>query len=272
MRQPAFFIPHGAGPCFFLKQALIGPPGTWEGMRSFLGSLPGRLPERPRALLVVSAHWETDAVAIGTSANPGTYHDWYDEASKPMPEEVRRLDWPAPGEPDIARTAVSLLREANLDVQEDPERGFDHGVFVPMLLAFPGADIPTVPVSIRTDLDPSHHLAVGRALAPLRDQGVAIVCSGSSFHNMSPDDRSAVPAASREFDAWLAETVALQAENRSKQLTEWKKAPGARLCHRREEHLVPLFVAAGAADTDEGQVCYREDLKIGFRVSAHRFG
>jgi len=268
MRQPTLFMPHGAGPCFFIKD-LIGPPGTWDGMEAYLRGLHQYFPAPPRAILVVSAHWEADVATVGTAATPGIFHDWYDEGTKPMPPEVTALDWPAPGAPDVAKRVVALLTGAAIAVAEDPERGFDHGVFVPLLLAYPEADIPTVTLSLQRDLDPAHHLAIGRALAPLRDEGIAIIGSGFSFHTMSAQDPT---TASRSFDAWLAETIALEPAARAERLLEWEKAPHGRASHRTEEHLAPLFVAAGAADDTPGRVVYQEDLRIGVRVSGYAFG
>jgi len=238
-------------------------------MEAYLRNLRQYFPAPPRAILVVSAHWEADVATVGTAANPGIFHDWYDQGTKPMPPQVTALNWPAPGAPDVAKQVVALLNKAGLVVAQDPKRGFDHGVFVPMLLAYPEADIPTATLSLRRDLDPEHHLAIGRALAPLRDEGVAIIGSGFSFHTMSADDRA---TASRSFDAWLEETIAMQPPARAERLAQWEQAPGGRASHRTEEHLAPLFVAAGAADDTPGRVVYQEDLRIGVRVSGYAFG
>ncbi len=271
-RQPTLFIPHGAGPCFWMDDP-PGGPGTWDGLQAFLEDLSAQFPERPRALLVVSAHWEADVVTVSTAEAPGVFHDWFNEEMRLPPElsALTDLDWPAPGAPDVAADVLAALRGAGIEVAEDSQRGFDHGVYVPLKLAFPEADIPTVAVSIRGDLDPEAHLAVGRALAPLRDRGVAIIASGFSFHNMELAPRE-VPGASRRFSDWLAETVGLAAREREARLAKWTEAPDARACHVREEHLIPLLVAAGAAGDDPGRTVYDETLRIGARITGHAFG
>jgi aromatic ring-opening dioxygenase catalytic subunit (LigB family) len=268
-RQPSLYIPHGAGPCFHMK-GLVGPPGTWDGMEAFLRGLRTQFPEVPRALLLVTSHWETDVVTVSTKAHPGLFHDWFDEGRR-LPPELKELDWPAPGAPDVAAEVVNALEGAGLEVDEDDARGFDHGVFVPMMLAYPDAEIPTVALSIRRDLDPAQHLAIGRALAPLRDRGVAIIGSGSSVHNAKVMGTEAGTEASDRFNTWLADTCALDSAARSQRLMRWEDAPGGRTSHAREEHLVPLFVVAGAAADDPGRVIYDEPLRIGVRMTAHAF-
>jgi aromatic ring-opening dioxygenase catalytic subunit (LigB family) len=239
-------------------------------MAGFLRALPSQMPEGPRALLVVSAHWETDVVTVSTAERPGVFHDWFGEGRR-LPPELADLDWPAPGAPDVAAEVVAALTAAGIEVAEDPERGFDHGVFVPMKVAYPDAHVPTVALSIRADLDPEAHLEIGRALAPLRERGVAIIGSGFSFHNLklSPEE---APAASRRFSDWLAETVALEPSARAERLARWTEAPDARACHVREEHLIPLMVVAGAAGDDRGRTVYDEELRIGVRITGHAFG
>ena len=175
IRQPTFFIPHGGGPCFFMDD----PGGVWTGMEAFLRSLPERLPERPAAILVVSGHWETDGFAFTGAEKPGLIYDYYG-----FPPHTYQLRFDAPGAPDLAREAASLLEEAGLKARVDAERGLDHGVFVPLKVAFPDADVPVVEMSVDCNLDPALHLAPGRGLAPLRGRGVGIVASGMSFHNM----------------------------------------------------------------------------------------
>nr|MBA3478596.1 dioxygenase [Lautropia sp.] len=172
-RQPAIFLPHGGGPCFFMEW----PPGgnPWAEMGQFLRNLLPTLPERPRAILVVSGHWEEPSFAVNTGESPPLLYDYYG-----FPEHTYRLGYPAPGAPALARRVRTLLADAGLPSQEDPARGFDHGVFVPLLLLDPDAAIPVLQVSLQSSLDPALHLAAGRALASLRDEGVLIVGSGMS--------------------------------------------------------------------------------------------
>jgi len=221
---------------------------------------------RPRALLVVSAHWEEAEFTVNTGAAPGMLYDYGG-----FPPEAYQLSWPAPGAPDVAIEVRDLLADAGMDSAADDQRGLDHGTYIPLMLAWPHADIPVVQVSLKSGLDPEAHLALGRALAPLRDSGVYLIGSGNSFHNMRAffgNDPRAV-AASERFDAWLAEAV-VSPETREERLARWSEAPAARFCHPREEHLIPLMVAAGAA-TEPGRVAW-SGTTFGKRVSAHRFG
>ena len=186
-----------------------------------------------------------------------------------FPEETYRLRFDARGAPALADRVRELLNAAGLPTAEDSARGYDHGVFVPMLLAMPQADIPVVQLSLRADLDPEAHLAAGRALAPLRDEGVLIVGSGMSWHNMrgfSP----AFTARSEAFDAWLGAAI-VDPVHRNQAIRHWDQAPYARQAHPREEHLAPLFVAAGAAEGVAGRVAFR-DIAMDVAISGFAFG
>lgn len=263
--MPALYLPHGAGPCFFMDWTM-GPADTWARMGEWLKSWPTTLPSKPGGLLVISAHWEASAATVMTGARPPLLYDY-----SGFPAHTYELKWPAPGAPALARRVRSLLQGAAIPTAEDAQRGFDHGVFIPLLLGYPAADVPTTQLSLRRGLDPSDHLAIGRALAPLRDEGVLIIGSGMSYHNMRGFMRPDSMAPSRRFDDWLAETVALPQPARDRALVQWQGAPHARNCHPREEHLLPLMVVAGAAGADRGQAVYRDEV-MGVRVSAHRFG
>jgi aromatic ring-opening dioxygenase catalytic subunit (LigB family) len=263
MTLPTYFIPHGAGPCFFMEWTR-GPADTWEKTAAWLSGLIASLPQRPRAIVVVSGHWEADAFTVQTGERPPLLFDYYG-----FPEHTYRLTFAAPGSPSLAARVRELLSAAGLPAAEDDRRGFDHGVFVPLKLVTPLADIPVVQLSLRTDLDPEAHLAAGRALAPLRNEGVLIVGSGMSWHNM----RGFTPAftvRSAAFDAWLGDTIADPA-TREAAIAGWQEAPFARDAHPREEHLAPLFVAAGAAAGEPGEVAFRDEV-MDIVVSAFRFG
>ena len=263
MSQPTLFIPHGAGPCFFMDWTR-GPADAWDRTADWLKGVVANLPERPKAILVVSGHWEEQAFTVGSAARPPMIFDYYG-----FPEETYRLSFPAPGSPGLAGRVRELLAQAGLPAAEDPARGYDHGVFVPLLLTTPEADIPVVQLSLRSDLDPETHLRAGQALAPLRDEGVLIVGSGMSWHNM----RGFGPAfteKSRVFDRWLEEAVADPA-TRADLLRRWDEAPYAREAHPREEHLAPLFVAAGAAEGERGRVAFRDEV-MDVALSAIAFG
>jgi aromatic ring-opening dioxygenase catalytic subunit (LigB family) len=258
--QPSLFIPHGGGPCFFMPD----PRGTWTRMEAYLRSLPSSLPGRPRAILVVSGHWEERAFSFTGAEQPSLVFDYYG-----FPPETYRLTWPAPGAPWLAERGAALLRAAGLPAAIDTARGFDHGVFIPLKVAFPAADIPVVQMSLHTSLDPALHLAAGKALAPLRDESILILGSGMSFHNLRAMGDPRVAAPSREFDSWLTAAAQAAPAARELELANWGDAPWARLCHPREEHLLPLMVAAGAS-AEGGKQDYGE-LVLGGAVSAYRF-
>ena len=263
MTLPTVFIPHGAGPCFFMDWTR-GPADTWDATAAWLKRLVADLPERPKAILVISGHWEEPVFTVGSAPQPPMLFDYHG-----FPEHTYRLRFDAPGSPALARRVRDLLGAAGLPTAEDAERGYDHGVFVPLLLSTPQADIPVVQLSLRADLDPQAHLAAGRALAPLRDEGVLIVGSGMSWHNMrgfSP----AFTARSQAFDAWLGEVMA-EPVGREAAIRHWDRGPYAREAHPREEHLAPLFVAAGAAQGEPGRVAFR-DMAMDVAISGYAFG
>jgi len=266
MTLPALFIPHGGGPCFFMD-ADGGPPDPmWRPMADYLAGLIVNLPERPRAILLVSGHWEEQAITLHVGERPGLLYDYHG-----FPEHTYHLRWDAPGAPDIARRAAGLLRAAGFDTREESERGWDHGVFVPMKVAVPEADIPLVQMSLRADLDPADHIAIGRALAPLRDEGVLIVGSGMSFHNLRVRGPQAV-APSTEWDAALIAAVTdPDPARRAGRVAAWDTLPHARFAHPREEHLLPLMVALGAGGDDRAVRDHAGNV-LGWAVSGYRFG
>jgi aromatic ring-opening dioxygenase catalytic subunit (LigB family) len=265
-RMPTVFLPHGGGPWPYMEG--MGSPAELEALTRFLRSVKDIPPRRPEALLVISAHWEEAQPTVMTGARPPLLFDY-----QGFPPETYRLTWPAPGHPGVAARVRELLSRAGFATGTNATRGFDHGTFIPLGITYPEAEIPTVQLSLKRGLDPVEHLALGRALAPLRDEGVFLVGSGMSYHNMQGFFRGGARARedSERFDRWLNETVALDAAPREEQLSRWASAPAARQCHPREEHLIPLLVIAGAAAGDPGQTLYREPL-LGVRVSGHRFG
>lgn len=243
MKQPVFYITHGGGPCFWIEfPPPVGANG-FDGLRHYLKAFQKRLPALPTAYLVISAHWEIDqGVAVSGAAHPEMIYDYYG-----FPAETYQLQYPAPGEPSLAGEITAMLNAAGVDAYVDQNRGFDHGVFVPMKIIDPEAVIPTISMSLNKSLDPEYHLKVGRALAPLRERGVVIIGSGSSFHNLRTYFNGKEEIA-KAFDDWLTETVTMaDPVARDQGLIRWKQAPHARDVHPREEHLLPLMVAAGAA-------------------------
>ena len=263
-RQPAIFIPHGGGPCFFMDWTW-GPADTWKATQRFLEGLASALPEPPKAILVVSGHWEETAFTASTAAKPELIFDY-----SGFPAHTYELTWPAPGDPELAQRVAGILADAELPSAVSPNRGFDHGVFVPLKVAFPEAQIPVVTLSLAASLDPALHLAVGRALAPLRDEGVLIVASGMSFHNLRGYFRAETEERARAFDEWLTQAVESPAAARDLLLTNWRTAPYAAYCHPREEHLIPLLVAAGAGGEAAGKRIFRDE-PMGARIGAWSF-
>lgn len=263
--QPTLFIPHGAGPCFFMDW---NPRDTWDRMAAYLRGIAQTLPARPSAILVVSAHWRTPSFSATSSAYPELIYDY-----SGFPESTYALQYPAPGSPALAQRVVALLSHAGLNAEEDAQRGLDHGVFVPLKMMFPDADIPVVQLSLRRDLDPAAHLAAGQALAALRDEGVLIVGSGMSFHNMRGYGDPNFTRPSEAFDAWLTQAAQASPAARARALCAWHRAPHAYDCHPagHEEHLLPLMVVAGAARADLGRKMYSE-IVLETRLSAFQFG
>jgi aromatic ring-opening dioxygenase catalytic subunit (LigB family) len=261
-RWPVVFLPHGGGPWPFVELGL--DKAEVAALTTYLRSVRPLSP--PKAVLVVSAHWEESVPTLMTGANPPLFFDYYG-----FPKASYELTWPAPGAPMLATRVAELLGDAGFPTGTNPTRGFDHGTFVPLKLIWPDAEIPTLQLSLKKGLDPAEHLAIGRALAPLRDEGVFILGSGMSFHNLRAMGDPRAAAVSEAFDGWLKKAVTADAETRDAQLIAWEKAPAARASHPREEHLLPLMVIAGAAGGDVGTVPYNGSM-MGWRLSAVHFG
>lgn len=263
--MPTLFVPHGAGPCFFMDW---NPPTAWNAMADFLKGIAATLPARPTAIVLVSGHWLQPTFSVTTAARPTLIYDYHG-----FPPHTYELRYPAPGDPALASRIAGLLDGAALGGREDAQRGFDHGMFIPLKLMFPDADIPVVQLSLRSDLDPRAHIEAGRALQALCGEGVLIVGSGMSFHNMRGYGDSRFAPISDEFDHWLTAAVELPPGERDRALQRWEDAPAARLCHppRAEEHLIPLLVAAGAAGDSNGRKVF-SDRVMHTTLSAYRFG
>lgn len=258
--QPTFYIPHGGGPCFFMED----PQGVWTGMAGFLRGIPASLPAPPAAIVIVSGHWETAGFALTAAERPPLVFDYYG-----FPPHTYQLRYDAPGMPALASSIAASLRAAGFAAAADDARGYDHGVFVPLKVAFPDADVPVIELSLDRGLDAALHLAVGEALAPLREQNVLIIGAGMSVHNLRAfgDPRMTQPAT--EFDSWLNEAVCTDATTRAAVLTRWREAPNARLCHPRHEHLLPLMVAAGASRSTGRRVFH--EVVLGSPIAGFRF-
>ena len=263
-RLPVVFLPHGGGPWPFVD---LGMSQTdLADLTGYLRSLRALPQTPPKALLVISAHWEEPVPTVMTAEQPPLYFDYYG-----FPPEAYKLTWPAPGQPQLAARVRELLGGAGFETAADAQRGFDHGTFVPLKLTYPAAEVPTVQLSLKRGLDPAEHLAIGRALAPLRDEGVFILGSGMTFHNLLAFRDPQAGPISEQFDAWLRETMAMEPAAREQRLLKWAQAPAARLAHPREEHLIPLLVVAGAAGNDPATTPYNGAV-WGVRLSAYHFG
>lgn len=264
-KMPVLFIPHGAGPCFFMDWQ---PKDTWDGMSAFLKGIAKTLPSQPKAIVMVSAHWSETGFSVTSHAHPELIYDYYG-----FPSHTYELTYPAPGSPELAARTVQLLEKAGVATTMDDKRGFDHGMFIPLKLMFPAADIPVIQLSLQQNLDAKTHLEAGRALAKLRDEGVLIVASGMSFHNMKGFGDEHFSSLSDEFNKWLTAAVSSTPLERDQLLTGWTQAPHATLCHPAgaEEHLLPLMVAAGAAGDSIGRCVYSEQV-LKTTVSAYYFG
>lgn len=262
--MPVVFVPHGGGPWPFVEMGF--PPADVATLAGYLRSVRDVPPVPPRALLVVSAHWEAPVPTLMTSAHPPMLYDYYG-----FPPESYTITWPAPGSPWLASRTRALLSQAGIDTAADESRGYDHGTFVPLKLTYPEADVPVVQLSLREGLNPAEHIAIGRALEPLRDEDVFIVASGMTFHNLRAFRDPRAASVSEAFDGWLRESLVLDAETRNQRLAGWASAPAARAAHPREEHLIPLMVAAGAAGQDRAVVAFNGTF-AGIRLSAYHFG
>jgi aromatic ring-opening dioxygenase catalytic subunit (LigB family) len=226
------------------------PPQAWDRMADFLRGLQATLPAQPRAIVLVSAHWLEPTVSVTSGAKPALIYDYHG-----FPAHTYGLQYPAPGDPQLAGHITDLLLQAQLPAQQNPSRGFDHGMFIPLLLMFPKAHIPVVQLSLHSTLDAQMHLQIGQTLEPLRSQGVLIIGSGMSFHNMRGYGDPRFGPISDAFDNWLTRAVESEPGQRHQALIEWSQAPSAQLCHppNAQEHLLPLMVVAGAAHESTGR-------------------
>jgi aromatic ring-opening dioxygenase catalytic subunit (LigB family) len=234
------YFSHGGGPL-----PILGDP-SHQAMIDFMTRLPAQL-EKPDAILVISAHWEESAATLMGARNPVMFYDYYG-----FPPEAYQIVYPAPGSPALAERIIGLLEEHQITARIDSQRGFDHGLFIPLKLMYPLADIPTLQLSLLRGLNSAAHIALGRALRGLMGENILVIGSGFSFHNMrafSWQGAAAPDPANDAFQGWLIEvcTSPLAPSEREQRLTEWEKAPSARYCHPREEHLLPLHVCQGMA-------------------------
>lgn len=262
---PVFFLSHGGGPWPWMQEQTHG---AYDHLAASLQQMPAQVGTTPKAILMISAHWEAPEFTLMASPHPPMIYDY-----SGFPAHTYHVVYAAPGAPALAARVRELLEAAGLPARLDPERGFDHGTYSPLAVAYPAADVPVLQLSLKRGLDPQEHLALGRALAPLRDEGVLVVGSGLSYHNLRMFGPAA-QAPSAAFDQWLRQALldATPAQ-RTARLIDWQAAPAARLAHPREEHLLPLMVAVGAAGDDAARCIYHEDDFFGgISVSSFMFG
>ncbi len=234
------YFSHGGGPLPILGDA------SHRAMVAFMEKLPSRL-KKPEAIVVVSAHWEERKATLLGAQAPSMFYDYYG-----FPEEAYEIRYPAPGSPGLAEKIAGLLAGNHISARIDHDRGFDHGLFIPLKLMYPKADIPCLQLSLLRGLDPAAHVALGRALGELMQENILVIGSGFSFHNMRAFSWRGTAAPDPENDAfqdWLIAvcTGPMAQSEREQHLVEWEKAPSARYCHPREEHLLPLHVCVGMA-------------------------
>jgi 4,5-DOPA dioxygenase extradiol len=237
-KAQAVYFSHGGGPL-----PILGDPGH-QAMVEFMTRLPAQL-DRPEAIVVVSAHWEEHAATLLGASNPPMFYDYYG-----FPKEAYSINYPAPGDPALAERMAGLLEKNRIPARIDTRRGFDHGLFIPLKLMYPRADIPSIQLSLLRGLDPAAHIALGKALSELLDENILVIGSGFSFHNLNAFFGQAVgrpDAANDAFQDWLIDTCtgSLSQSECEQRLIGWEQAPSARYCHPREEHLLPLHVCVG---------------------------
>jgi aromatic ring-opening dioxygenase catalytic subunit (LigB family) len=263
MKLPTYFISHGGGPWPWLDGPFRRQFDRLEASLADIASAVGK----PKAVLMISGHWEADRPTVQSGERPGMVYDY-----SGFPPHTYSIRYAAPGSPQLAQRVKELLEAAGIPAALDPQRGFDHGTFAPLQAMYPDADVPVVQLSLKSGYDPAEHLAIGRALAPLREEGVLIVGSGLSWHNLRMMG-AAAKEPSEAFDAWLHAALSAAPAERARNLEEWTSAPSARLAHPEEDHLVPLMVAVGAAEGEPATRVYHEQgFMGGVTASSYRFG
>jgi len=259
LKGQILYISHGGGPL-----PILGDSGHVK-MVEFMKYLP-KLLKKPEVIVVVSAHWEEQVVTVLSSPNPKLIYDYYG-----FPKEAYEIRYPAPGNPEFASKIVSLLNRCEIKSNLDNERGFDHGLYIPLMLMYPDADIPSIEISLAKGLDPSFHFEIGNALSELMNENVLVIGSGFSFHNMKEfiwDESKREDKANDFFQDWLIKTCiqSVPLYDRKEQLANWEHAPSARYCHPREEHLLPLHVCAGIAGESMQATKVFDDYILGKRA------
>ena len=262
-RMPVFFLSHGGGPWPYID----GMREQYAQTTRVFSSLPAQLPAKPTAILVITGHWEAPAFTLSTSAKPPMEYDYHG-----FPAHTYQISYPAPGSPQLAARIASLLTESGIATQSDAQRGFDHGTFVPVGLMYPDADVPIVMLSLKASYDAQEHIQLGQALQPLRDEGVLIIGSGLTYHNMRGFGRDESTPFALAFERYLHGAIEQQdSAERNRLLAHWEQAPSARQAHPREDHLLPLMVVAGAAGEDRGSTLLVDQI-MKIPMASYEFG
>ena len=253
------YFSHGGGPL-----PILGDP-SHEKMITFMKQLPQKL-NKPDAVIVISAHWEEAIPTIIGNESPPLLYDYYG-----FPEEAYKIEYPVPGNPKLAKTVENLLEKKGIQSKITVERGFDHGLFIPLRMMWPVPEIPMIQISLIRGLDPKNHISLGNALKTLLEENILIIGSGFSFHNMRAftyDNSNKPDSRNDEFQEWLINvcTGRYTKSEREQKLIEWNKVPHARYCHPREEHLLPLHVCLGMSN-ESANVIF-DDYIIGKRAIA----
>jgi aromatic ring-opening dioxygenase catalytic subunit (LigB family) len=258
-KLPAYFLSHGGGPWPWMDEMRDAYKITVEELRK-IGSQ-----HRPKAILMVTAHWETDVFTVSTGLKPEMIYDYGG-----FPAHTYQIKYPAPGSPEVSSRVLELLQAGGVNVKADPGRGYDHGTFVPLYCLYPEADVPVVQLSIKSSYDPAEHFKVGEFLRPLREEGVLIVGSGLTYHNLRNFFNGRGTEDSRLFEEWLERSLKSSYNLRKDELLHWEKAPRSRESHPREDHLVPLFVIAGVGGEIPGIRIFK-DTVYGIEMGSYKF-
>lgn len=260
---PTFFVSHGGGPWPWVD----GMKQQFAKTAREFARMPGLLPDKPKAVLVITGHWEAQEFTVSTAEHPPMEYDY-----SGFPEHTYRIQYKAPGSKALAARVGELLTVAGIRCREDAHRGFDNGTFVPLSLMYPEADVPVVMLSMKSSYDPAEHIRLGQAIAPLRDEGVLIMGSGLTYHNMRGFGRPQSAPVAEAFEAFLNTAItASSAQQRNDMLVHWQDAPGARLAHPQEDHLIPLMVVAGAAGADVGHRVFVDHV-MEVAMASYQFG
>ncbi len=260
---PTFFISHGGGPWPYVPQMRLMFIKSAQWMTDFAENLNAK----PTAILSVTGHWEANEFSVSSALKPPMIYDY-----SGFPENTYKVKYSAPGSPPIAKKVVSLIESAaGMKCVEDSSRGFDHGTFVPLSLMYPNENIPVISFSIKNTYNPAEHIKIGESLKPLREEGVLIIGSGLSYHNLREFGSPEARKVSQTFESWLTQTIEKSPQERNDALTHWESAPSARKAHPQEDHLLPLMVVAGAAGKDMGKKIFQDDA-MNVIMASYRFG